>query len=220
MTFSTTPENYTMVETFETGEQNGWQDLHRTTNANANTTVGGNEVELLQSAQTGAMLFLSVNKGDTVNLSVNANYETAPSNNNFLGTAYNSLFTSFDNVYGSGVEGGVSSTSTTFNTALSSTDMGGKDDPSTAPRAFLNYIFFDEEMNYESSGFKQITTAALGMGVHDSVTLDIPPFQQDGYVLTYLSNENQEAVNVHWDDFTVYHGKTNVVSTQDYYPLG
>lgn len=220
VTFSTEPENYTMIETFETGEENGWQDLHRATNANANTTTGGDEVELLQSGQTGAMIFLSVNKRDTINLSVQANYETAPSGNNFLGTAYNSLFTSFDNVYGSGAEGGVSSTSTVFDDALNGTDMGGKDDASTAPRAFLNYIFFDKEMGYVSSGFTQITTAAQGVGVHETVTRDIPPFEQDGYVLAYLSNENQEAVNVHFDDFTIYHGKTNVVSTQDYYPFG
>ncbi|MEQ9009321.1 MAG: RHS repeat-associated core domain-containing protein, partial [Ekhidna sp.] len=66
----------------------------------------------------------------------------------------------------------------------------------------------------------QISTAAQGVGAHDSVTLDLPPFEQDGYVLAYLSNENQEAVNVNFDDFTIYHGKTNVVSTQDYYPFG
>ncbi len=227
VTFSTEPENYTMVETFETGEENGWQDLHRHTNSDANTTVYqdmsvGDEVELLQSGQTGAMIFLSVNKRDTINLSVQANYESAPSGNNFLGTAYNTLFTSFDNVYGSGVPegGGVSSSSTVFDDALNGGAMAGKDDSNTAPRAFLNYILFDKDMNYLSAGFTQITTAAQGVGVHEEVTLDIAPFEQDGYVLAYLSNENQEPITVNFDDFTVYHGKTNVVSTQDYYPFG
>ncbi|MEM0939002.1 MAG: hypothetical protein AAF600_16195 [Bacteroidota bacterium] len=37
-----------------------------------------------------------MNKGDTVTLAVNANYETAPSGNGFLGTAYDALFNSFD----------------------------------------------------------------------------------------------------------------------------
>ncbi len=220
LTFSTTPENYTMTETFETGEENGWQDLHRSANSNANTTIGGDEVELLQSGQTGAMIFLSVNKWDTVNLSIQANYESAPSNNNFLGTGYNALFSSFDNVFGSGVENGVSSTSTVFDDALSGTDMSGKGNTSTAPRAFLNYIIFDKDMSYVTAGFQQISTSALGVGVHETISINDIIADREGYLLAYLSNENQEAVNVHFDDFTVYHGKTNVVSTQDYYPFG
>ncbi|WP_424964138.1 RHS repeat-associated core domain-containing protein [Ekhidna sp.] len=227
VTFSTEPENYTMVETFETGEENGWQDLHRHTSTDANTTVyedgsEGDEVELLQSGQTGAMVFLSVNKRDTIHLSVQANYESAPSGNNFLGTAFNTLFTAFDNVYGSGVPegGGVSSSSTVFDDALNGGAMAGKDDSNTAPRAFLNYIYFDKNMNYIRAGFTQISTAAQGVGVHEEIRIDDIIADEEGYILAYLSNENQEAVNVHFDDFTVYHGKTNVVSTQDYYPFG
>ncbi|MEM9681445.1 MAG: hypothetical protein AAF901_14065, partial [Bacteroidota bacterium] len=43
---------------------------------------------------------------------------------------------------------------------------------------------------------------------------------REGYILAYLSNENAEEVAIHWDDFTVYHGKTNVVQAQAYYPYG
>ncbi|MEM6736990.1 MAG: RHS repeat-associated core domain-containing protein [Bacteroidota bacterium] len=35
-----------------------------------------------------------------------------------------------------------------------------------------------------------------------------------------MSNENAEEVAIHWDDFTVYHGKTNVVYATNYYPGG
>ncbi|MEM0941716.1 MAG: hypothetical protein AAGI25_18300 [Bacteroidota bacterium] len=69
------------------------------------------------------MIFLNLNKGDTVDLTVNANYERAPGNNNFLGTAYTALFSSFDAAYGSGVENGVSSSSNVFDEALNGTDM-------------------------------------------------------------------------------------------------
>ena len=220
VTFSTTPENYTMKETFETGEENGFIDLHRHVNTNANTTMGGNEVERLRSGQNGAMIFLSMNKGDTVDLSVNANYESAPTGNTFLVSAYNALFTSFDGVYGSGVEGGINSSSTVFDDALSGIDMSGKGNTSSAPRAFLNYIIFDEEMNYVSAGFKQISTSAQGVGVHETISLNDIIADREGYILAYLSNENQEAVNIYWDDFMVYHGKTNVVERSDFYPGG
>ncbi|MEP1033839.1 RHS repeat-associated core domain-containing protein, partial [Ekhidna sp.] len=65
-------------------------------------------------------------------------------------------------------------------------------------------------------------SAAKSTGPNTSETLSIDDIiaDQEGYILAYLSNENQEAFTVHFDDFTVYHGKTNVVSTQDYYPFG
>jgi len=224
VTFSTTHEFYEMKEDFEGGD-NGFTDLHLHTDANANTTTplaSSDGVGLLQSGDTGGMIFLGMNKGDTVDLSVKANYETAPTGNSFLGTAYSALFSSFDGSFGSGVENGVSSTSSVFDDALSGVDMAGKGSSSTAPRAFLNYIFFDREMNYVTAGFEQISTAALRTAPHDYGPIAINDIiaDREGYILAYLSNENSQPVNVHFDDFTVYHGKTNVVSSQDYYPFG
>ena len=218
LTFGTTPENYTMTETFESGETNGWQDLHRHTNSNANTTPGGNEVELLTSGQTGAMLLLQVSQHDTLHLSVNANYETAPSSNGFTGTVYSALFSAYNSSIANGEAS--SALENEFSEALSGANMAGKDDASSAPRAFLNYIFFDRDMNYISAGFKQISTAALGVGVHENIAInDIIP-DRAGYLLTYLSNENAAPVNIHFDDFTVYQGKSRIKQVDDYYPFG
>ncbi|MEM9391872.1 MAG: RHS repeat-associated core domain-containing protein [Bacteroidota bacterium] len=137
-----------------------------------------------------------------------------------MGTAYSALFSSFDATYGSGVEGGISSSSTVFDEALNGIDMSGKGNSSTAPRAFLNYLFFDQEMNYVRAGFLQITTAAQGIGVHQTISLNDIIADREGYLLGYLSNENKEVVNIHFDDFAVYHSKTNVVYSSDYYPFG
>ncbi|MEM6362764.1 MAG: RHS repeat-associated core domain-containing protein, partial [Bacteroidota bacterium] len=81
-------------------------------------------------------------------------------------------------------------------------------------------IFFDQEMNYVRAGFLQITTAAQGISVHETISLNDIVADQEGYILAYLSNENAEEVAIHWDDFRVYHGKTNVVQAQAYYPGG
>ncbi|MCP4488106.1 MAG: hypothetical protein GY820_12420 [Gammaproteobacteria bacterium] len=222
LTFSTTPENYTRTETFESGEDNGFADLHRHTNANANTTVGGNEVELLQSNQTGAMAMIRVDKGDTVKLSVQANYESAPSGNTFAETAFALLFNAFDGAYGaSSGEGGISGGSASeFDDALNGSGMTSKSDASSAPRAFLNYIYFDNDMQHHTAGFEQVTTGAMGIGVHESVIMDEIIADKGGYIMVYLSNENSQAVNMHFDDLTIYHGKTNVVQADDYYPFG
>ena len=218
LTFSTLSiDPLVCIETFETGESNGFQDLHRHTNSNANTTAGGDEVELLQANMTGAMVLLAVNKGDTVSMNVKANYESAPSGNTY--SQVTGLFTAFDNIYGSGAEGGgVPASSSEFNSALGS--FTAKGNSSTAPRAFLNYIFFDLDMNYVKAGFQQISTAALGVGVHETISINDEPIDREGYVLAYLSNENQEPVNVHFDDFYVEQVKTNIVQIDDYYPFG
>jgi RHS repeat-associated protein len=220
LTFGTVPESYTITETFETGEENGFDNLHRHVNANANTTLGGNEVERLQIGEVGAMVMLSVNRGDTVSLSVKANYETAPGGNNLAATSFALLFSAFDNsMYGTG-EGSGGYLEGQFEDALSGVNMAAKGDASTSPRAYLNYIYFDKEMNYLTAGFSQITTAAEGIGMHELVSIDPIYAQIDGYILAYLSNENQQPVDVHFDDFKIVHSKTNVVSAQSYYAFG
>ena len=166
------------------------------------------------------MLFLSLDKGDTIDLEVKANYAGAPSGTSFLGTVHGALFGAFDAVYGSGIEGGVAGSSGEFGDALSGAGMSGKDEAGEAPRAFLNYIIFDREMSYVRAGFRQIGSAAQGLGTHETVSLKGIIAGREGYLLAYLSNENKEAADVHFDDFTVYHGKTNVVASQDYYPFG
>ncbi|MEM6830128.1 MAG: RHS repeat-associated core domain-containing protein, partial [Bacteroidota bacterium] len=148
-----------------------------------------------------------------------ANYESDPDGNSFLPIAFSALHHSFDGAYG-GAEG-ITSTASEFDKALLGLHAAGKGNTNEAPRAFINFIFFDEDMQYRATGFKQISKAALGVGVHELVVLDAPfVADQKGYLLAYLSNENKEAATVFFDDFTVYHGKTNVVSAQDYYPFG
>ncbi|MEM6815451.1 MAG: RHS repeat-associated core domain-containing protein, partial [Bacteroidota bacterium] len=117
-------------------------------------------------------------------------------------------------------ETSISSSSSVFDEALNGIDMSSKDNNSTEPRAFLNYIFFDQEMNYVRAGFLQITTSAQGIGVHETISLNDIVADREGYILAYLSNENAEEVAIHWDDFTVYHGKTNIVYATNYYPHG
>ncbi|MEM6816869.1 MAG: hypothetical protein AAF600_21180 [Bacteroidota bacterium] len=84
----------------------------------------------------------------------------------------------------------------------------------------MNYLFFDQEMNYVCAGFLPITTAAQGIGVHQTISLNDIIADRERYLLGYLSNENKEAVNIHFDDFAVYHGKINIVYATNYYPHG
>jgi RHS repeat-associated protein len=87
-----------------------------------------------------------------------------------------------------------------------------------APKAYVNYMYFDRQMNFITSGFKQITAAAQ----LNKELVELAPvvFDQNGYVMVYVSNESDVLNYVHFDDFRVYHAKTNVVSAQSYYPYG
>ncbi|WP_462249227.1 DUF6443 domain-containing protein [Ekhidna sp.] len=222
LTFSTTPEEYVIFEDYESTGDSDFQDLHDISLSNRNTTTpyaSNDRVDALGSGVTSSMILLSMNKGDTIDLGVNVSYTDAQAGNTFLSIGYNALFNSFDGAFG-GVEG-VQSTSTDFSDALSSSHMTGKDVES-APRGFLNYIFFDKEMKYVKAGFQQVSTAGHTSGPNTYEVLEINDIiaEQEGYILAYLSNENQEAINIYFDDFKVTHSKTNVVSTQDYYPFG
>ncbi|MEP5445748.1 DUF6443 domain-containing protein [Ekhidna sp.] len=220
LTFSTTPENYTMVETFESGEENGFQALNRLVNSNANTTSGGNEVQVLSHyGEIGGMILLNLNKGDTIHLKVNANYENSASGNTYWGIDPLDLFDLVEGTY-MGLEGAVDHLvdEDEFMSAIGG--MADKSESSDAPRAYLNYILWDEGMNYVSSGFQQINTVAQGIGTTETIGISDIIADREGYILAYLSNENQQPINIHFDDFTVYHGKTNVVQSDDYYPFG
>lgn len=216
-------EEYETTEDFE-GINNGFTDEHYFTRAIANSTLplaSNDGVGLFQAGDAGAMIMFRMDRGDTIDLNVNANYETEPTNNTLASTAFGALFNSWDGAYGSGADGGISGVSNTvFDDALTGAEMAAKSGTSTAPRAYLNYIFFDLNMNYEMAGYVQVSSAALGTGVHENIAINDIISDQAGYLLAYLSNENQEAVNIHFDDFTVKHAKTNVVQAVDYYPFG
>jgi len=79
-------------------------------------------------------------------------------------------------------------------------------------------MYFDVDMNFITSGFKQISTAAQFQ--KELVQMDPLVMEWDGYVMAYVSNESDELNYVHFDDFTIYQGKTHVVYASNYTPFG
>ncbi|MEM6643310.1 MAG: RHS repeat-associated core domain-containing protein [Bacteroidota bacterium] len=221
--FSTTPDVYTMTEDYEGGEVNGFMDLKAQTDANANTTqpyASNNKASLLNIGETSSMLFLHVDKSDTIRAQVNASYTTNTQTHSLLPIAYSALFGN----YNLNIAGGEATTAieNEFNDALSGAGMADKTSGEDAPRAYINFIFFDKEMSYQAAGFKQISDLAYQAlpNAHETVVLDEFVPDREGYILLYLSNENADAVSVLFDDFIVTQSKTNVVFSSDYYPYG
>ncbi|MEQ9403514.1 MAG: DUF6443 domain-containing protein [Cyclobacteriaceae bacterium] len=220
LTFSTTPENYEMVATMEDGSEAANFTNYTATSdvvaANSGTHVSRNANDV--NSGLGMNTFISLNKGDTVKADVYAYYNDAGSSYNLAANLIEgALFSTFSTNYGGE---GATATQTNFDDAFGGgTDLGGRSETSTAPHAFINYIFFDRDMVYQHAGFKQITSASNLASVQ--VVADDFIADQDGYIMVYLSNETTgTTLTVSWDDFTIYHGKTNIVQSDDYYPFG
>ncbi|WP_436516252.1 DUF6443 domain-containing protein [Ekhidna sp. To15] len=220
VTFSTEPENYEMIATMEnSNEAENFSNYVAESDgvaSNSGTNVSRNSNIVNDGLDLNT--FLQVNKRDTVKVSAYAYYNDAGSSYDLAaGLIETALFGAFSASYAAE---GSTVTQTNFDNAFGGgTAMGGRSSSTDAPPAFINYLFFDREMNYITAGFKQITTSSNGSSVQ--VVADDFIADQDGYLMIYLSNETDGAeLIVSWDDLEVYHGKTNVVSTQDYYPFG
>ncbi len=103
-----------------------------------------------------------------------------------------------------------------------------------APKAYLNYILFDQDHKAYDMGFDQISEEALEDGsdiAHDKMYLKALA-KKPGYIYIYLSNENPTLVDVYFpcpptswrdeggDDFTIAHHHSPVIQADDYYPFG
>src|SRR5690606_12894701 len=92
----------------------------------------------------------------------------------------------------------------------------------TGPQAYLNILVFDENLAFVDGAFVPVTTAAMENGTnvpHEKLSGEIV-VQQPGYAYIYLSNDNDQPLEVFFDDFTVEHVHSAIVQADDYYPFG
>lgn len=226
VTFGTKAENYEMIAQFEDAtlesDTTNFSNVDTPNRvAHPSPTNTGKSARLNNLSPAGPFTVLSVNKGDTVSLSVTGYYEGGSGYSNPVTEA--SMIASLqdalkaspklanEGVGASQIDGGILAAITVLGVGGSSND--------NVPGAYLNYLIFDREMNYQGiAGFTQISSAASFS--EETISINERIMDRDGYLVAYLSNESNTPAYVHFDDFTVYHGKTNVVSTQDYYPFG
>ncbi|PVD50041.1 hypothetical protein DC498_22235 [Terrimonas sp.] len=85
----------------------------------------------------------------------------------------------------------------------------------TVPKAYINYIFFDEQFKVAESGFSKIGTNSV-VKTHSDLTNKTAP--KNGYVYIYVSNESP--VDVFFDNLQVVHTRGAVLEETHYYPFG
>lgn len=98
---------------------------------------------------------------------------------------------------------------------------------SARPKAFLNWILFDEQFNYVSSnsGFHQVpaesayNNSSIPYNNTDPIVESDLPISKNGFLYIYVSNETPN-INVYFDNLQVTHIKGPLLEENHYYPFG
>jgi RHS repeat-associated protein len=85
----------------------------------------------------------------------------------------------------------------------------------TRPRAYLNYLVFNQDFEYMDGGFLQTDQASGWKTLSTSLSIT-----EGGYVYIYLSNENPNNFDVWFDDLIIVHTKSTILQEDHYYPYG
>jgi RHS repeat-associated protein len=176
--------------------------------------------------RTGLGIVIKVMSGDKIDIHGKSYYQSSTTYNNsnstplaladiiaaFLGAPDKAGFT------GKGV---TSTTMETINTGVIPTSFirGNDNSSSSIPKAYINYILFDEQFKYVNGGFSRAGTSG---SVKDHWFVDPSlqniPVSKNGYLYVYVSNESNE--NVFFDNLQVFHTRGPIMEETHYYPFG
>jgi len=87
----------------------------------------------------------------------------------------------------------------------------------TQPKAFINWIVFDERFNYVSGGFDPVNPSG-SLKIHNNSTIPPIVIPKSGYLFVYCSNESP--VNVFFDNLQLIHSRGPILEETHYYPFG
>jgi RHS repeat-associated protein len=177
---------------------------------------------------TGPSLLLKVMSGDTVKIGVQCYYNsnTLTTTNSSFSSVLNSLAAGLLGTASGAAEGTLSgytsSTGTVYgglSSFLSTKDAAA---PAGYPKAYLNYIFLDDQFNYVSglSGSVPAASATYPAGSMNTVAPGSQiALNKSGYLYIWVSNETQ-GWDVFFDNLAVQYKQGPVLEENHYYPFG
>lgn len=192
-----------------------------------NHTPGGSKSQRLNAANTNEIIGLAkslkVIPGDTISMEVYAKYFTpTTTNSNVAGLIFGSIQSAF------GVNSGTTGDGSLLYQTLASLNSAGaliNSGPlvnTNAPKAYINYLLFNDKYALVDAGFTQISESALetGGGVPHQLLQLQTIIKEPGFIYIYLSNENDKLVDVFFDDLKITHHHGPLVQSDSYYPFG
>ena len=91
--------------------------------------------------------------------------------------------------------------------------------PTTVPKAYINYIFFDEQFKYAGGGASRVgETGTVKDHWQADATLRGIVAPKNGYIFVYVSNESN--LDVFFDNLQVIHKPGPILEETHYYPFG
>jgi RHS repeat-associated protein len=181
-----------------------------------NHTEGGNSSARLNAAQgkvTGPSLSLQVKAGDTVRMEVQAKYLDKYKGSKTLPGVASLIAASLIAAPANEALNVVNE----LQSVLASGQVATFSDNDEIPKAYLQYLYFDNDYKFKKSGFRQVSEQ--GKGDFETLTLEHVA-EEDGFMMMYVANETNEDLNVYFDDLTVVHSEGPVIRKDDYYPFG
>lgn len=168
----------------------------------------------------GPSLLLKVMAGDRFNIRVSSCWygpPGSPSGVSPVAELAEAFVNSAGSLSGGHLNAGVLAGNTGLNAGLQSfLDM---QQPASEewPHAFVNWIFFDEQLHWvqQGSGFEQ---AGPGGALEQHILSDIPAVK-NGYLFVYVSNTDA-LTPVYFDNLQVSHARGPLLEEDHYYPYG
>lgn len=197
----------------------------------ADTTTNFYQINGSTTDKTGLGITLHVMAGDKIDIFGKSYYYANNSGDN---TSYNLPFTTIlsgllgtpGNVTSAGHPGVLATDLETINNAaadlgdfLTNNNSTRLTVSSTIPRAYINYIIFDEHFKFVSGNASPVGSAGVVKDHHDADPnmqgITIP---KNGYLYVYCSNESP--VNVYFDNLQIVHSRGPLLQEAAYYPFG
>ncbi len=190
-------------------------------------TDGSNKLYRLNatSNRTGLEFVMKVMAGDKIDIFGKSYFLNTGTVNNSNSTVLD-LATLMSNLLAAptnavGTKGILASDLSNWNTGLipSSFFRGTNGETTTIPKAYINYIFLDEQFKYAGGNFSRVGSSGM---VKDHWSLDAQlqdiTVPKNGYIFMYVSNESN--LDVFFDNLQVIHKPGPILEETHYYPFG
>ncbi|MGN6437498.1 MAG: RHS repeat-associated core domain-containing protein, partial [Agriterribacter sp.] len=177
------------------------------------------------SNKTGLEFMIKVMAGDKVSIFGKSYYLNTSTINNSNSTALDliTLMTNLLAVPGNpaGSKGLSAAQLNSTNSGLipSSFFRGGNNEASTTvPKAYINYIFFDEQFKYTGGNFSRVGSSGTVKDHFNDAAMQEVAVPKNGYLFVYVSNESN--MPVYFDNLQVVHKPGPILEESHYYPYG